>query len=550
LIRGIIFSKGRSLVRANIKIGILFLLPTVSALCLSLSLPGLDYSILAWFGLVPFLIALRCVKLLTGAFLGFIFGYFYGFGTFYWLPLTQDVSFLQFIFLIVPTFAIYYIPFGLIYSLIYPANGVWIIIAAPSLWVMIEYVRANFFFLALPWNFLGHSQYQLLHLIQISDMTGMYGITFLIVMFNQMLSHVLELFFKTESNPSNRTDKRSLPKNALVMFIVVSITLGLTYIYGQQKINLPNSNDSLKLALVQANVVPKNRMTKEQQKQHLNSYRQVSLAAAEKSPELIVWPASSLPGRINSTLIRQAVQQIARETEAYLLVGGAGVEKLKPKKEDQISYSNSEFLYAPTGRVEKKYNKIRLVPFDEYLPLQDKITWPKWITSRKFSFTRGEEYTLFEVNGAKFGTPICWENLFSDLVRRFVKAGAHFMINVTNEGYTGRTSAPYQTLAMAVFRAVENRVPFLRAATTGVSCYISPTGEIVERIQDSNGDDLFVSGILVKDVPLHSGEKTFYTKYGDVFAFVCIGVVALCLLFALYTRWQSRMESRISYERG
>ena len=231
-------------------------------------------------------------------------------------------------------------------------------------------------------------------------------------------------------------------------------------------------------------------------------------------------------------------------------MGGAGVEKRKARKKGQISFSNSEFLIAPNGRVAQKYDKIRLVPFDEYLPMEDKITWPEWITSLTFSFVRGEEYTLFEVNGAKFGTPICWENLFSDLVRRFVKAGAHFMINVTNEGYTGRTSAPYQTLAMTVFRAVENRVPFLRAATTGISCYISPNGEIVERIQDSSGDDIFVSGILVKELPLHTGKKTFYTKYGDVFAFICIGMVALCFLFALYKRWQSRTEPRRSYEHG
>jgi apolipoprotein N-acyltransferase len=99
----------------------------------------------------------------------------------------------------------------------------------------------------------------------------------------------------------------------------------------------------------------------------------------------------------------------------------------------------------------------------------------------EFSFIRGEEYTLFEVSGAKFGTPICWESMFSDLFRRFVKAGANLMVNVTNDGFTGRTAAPYQALAMTVFRAVENQVAVLRASTTGVSCYISPTGEIVRR---------------------------------------------------------------------
>ena len=113
------------------------------------------------------------------------------------------------------------------------------------------------------------------------------------------------------------------------------------------------------------------------------------------------------------------------------------------------------------------------------------------------------------------------------------------MVNVTNDGFTGRTAAPYQTLAMTVFRAVENRVVVLRASTTGVSCYISPTGEIVERIRDNNGNDIFVSGILVRDVPLYN-TKTFYARYGDIFAFAAIGVSIVALLVSIYARLRNR----------
>jgi apolipoprotein N-acyltransferase len=200
-------------------------------------------------------------------------------------------------------------------------------------------------------------------------------------------------------------------------------------------------------------------------------------------------------------------------------------------------------LIAPNGRIKKQYNKIHLVPFNEYLPLQGKIKWPRWITPLELSFIRGEEYTLFEVSDAKFGTPICWEGLFPDLFRRFVKAGANFMVNVTNDGFTGRTAAPYQTLAMTVFRAVENRVVVLRASTTGVSCFIGPDGDIVERIQDNAGNDIFVSGILIRDVPLYNA-KTFYTMHGDIFAYAAIGVVVLSLLFSLYIRWRRSSEMR------
>ena len=285
-------------------------------------------------------------------------------------------------------------------------------------------------------------------------------------------------------------------------------------------------------------------MSVAEQKEHFTAYRLLTINAAKKKPDIIIWPASSLPAELfRSKDVRQTVQQIARQANSYLLVGGAGIEKLTPRQKGQVPFSNSEFLISPKGALKKRYNKIRLVPFNEYLPLQEKIKWPRWVTNLEYSFIPGKEYTLFEVSDAKFGTPICWESMFSNVFRRFVKAGANLMVNVTNEGFTGRTSAPYQTLAASVFRAVENRVAVLRASTTGVSCFIGPNGDIVERIQDDAGNDIFVSGILVKEVPLYN-TKSFYTMHGDMFAFAAIGVVVLSLLFSLYIRWRRSSEMR------
>lgn len=124
--------------------------------------------------------------------------------------------------------------------------------------------------------------------------------------------------------------------------------------------------------------------------------------------------------------------------------------------------------------------------------------------------------------------------MFPDLFRQFVKDGANLMVSVTNEGFFGTVSAPYyQSLAINVFRAVENRVAIARAATTGVSCVIHPNGEIVERITDGNGKDVSVSGFLVRDIPLSDG-KAFYTIYGDVFVYVAIGIAVLTVLVALF----------------
>ena len=134
--------------------------------------------------------------------------------------------------------------------------------------------------------------------------------------------------------------------------------------------------------------------------------------------------------------------------------------------------------------------------------------------------------------------------MFPDLFRRFVKDGANFMVSATNEGFYGPTAGPYQTLAINVFRAVENRVAIARSATTGVSAFINPDGKIVERIQDTNGKDLFVSGFLVRDVPL-SNKKTFYTRYGDVFAYVLIGLTLLGVIASIAAHRSRGSGSRI-----
>jgi len=151
------------------------------------------------------------------------------------------------------------------------------------------------------------------------------------------------------------------------------------------------------------------------------------------------------------------------------------------------------------------------------VPLHGRIKLPHWITSLEKSFVAGDTYTLFQIGNARFGAPICWENNFPDVFRRFMLEGANFMVSVTNESVFGPTAGPHQTFAMVVFRAVENRVAVARAATTGVSAFVDPQGRVVSRVADTSGAELFVRGARVWDVPL-TQTKTFYTRYGDVFA--------------------------------
>jgi apolipoprotein N-acyltransferase len=511
--------------------GLLHALAVASALLTTLAFPSFNLGFLAWVSLAPLLFALRRARPLAGAGLGLLFGCCLASGIFYWLGLIASTT--------VPTtlvmylgFALYYSIFGLLYGLLGRLAGVWALVGAPALWVALEYARASLSFLSLPWNLLAHSQYRHLPLLQVTDLTGVYGLSFLMVMANQFSSQVAELLTDGRGPSPAPSAFRATWRIQLVM---LASALALTLSYGFYRLASPDGAGRLRVAVVQANALTRDRMSSRDQVEHLRAYGRLTREAAKERPDLVVWPSSSLPGPLESRVSSVLVRRSARETGAYLLVGGAGGDKLAPARDGLLPYSNSEFLVAPSGRVEGQYNKIRLTPFNEYVPLNGKIRWPQWITTPKDSFVAGSEYTLFQVGEARFGAPICWENTFPDMFRRFVRDGANFMVSVTNEGFLGRTSGPYQTLAMNVFRAVENRVTIARAATTGVSAFVSAKGEVVERVTDGQGRDLFVSGVVVRNVPL-SDTKTFYTVYGDVFAYAMIAVAAGLVLAALVVR--------------
>lgn len=515
----------------NVSALVIWGLTIVSGLLISLSFPPFDLGFLAWFGITPFLYVLRQKTIPDAAGIGFFFGVLFGLGTCYWIYSLEHVGPLGFI-LWQLGFGLYYLLFGTLYRTLCRRIGSWVIIGAPALWVALEYTRANLFFLSCPWSLMGHSQYQYLSVIQIADITGVYGISFILVMLNQLVSQKMEYLIRYQSS-KNRLKNPANGSQCKQHIIIGGCIIVLLFSYGWVRKATQNSTDSIRVALVQGNVLVDNGMTYEEKKAHLNVYDRLTIEAAQQKPDLIVWPATSLPAppRTNR-LVGYTVRDIARSAGAYLLVGGAGYDKVAPKRKGVLPFSNSEYLIRPSGGHAGQYNKMHLLAFNEYVPLQGIIRWPQWITTLQESFLPGEEYTLFHISDATFGSPICSENLYSDHFRRFVKKGAQFMVSATNEGFLRNTVAPYQTLAMNVFRAVENKVTVARAATTGISAFISPSGEILEKIQDENKNAISLSGVLVRDIPL-SDKKTFYTRFGDIFAFITIVLSAVFITLAL-----------------
>ena len=508
------------------QLALLVSLSLASGLLATISLPSYDLGWLAWIGLAPLLFALRQRGLLAAAALGWLFGCAFGAASFFWINVIPDLNPTRFV-LLVAVFSLYYLAFGFLYALASHAIGSWILLGGPALWVALEYARGSLSFLAYPWNFLAHSQHQFLPVIQIADLTGAYGVSFVLLMANQLASQLPDL----RAGRNWRWGAQGLALTAV---------LAATLLYGWHRLGADaQAAPHLRVALVQANVTPRNRMPVKEQMAHLAAYDRLTKEAAKEKPDLIVWPSSSLPGPISFWMIQMYVSEMAHRAGTYLLVGGAGGDKFAPAREGQLPYSNSEILISPSGKLEGQYNKIRWTPFSEQVPLQGIVSWPRWITTLERSFVPGDGYALFQVSQGRFGTPICWENEFPDLFRRFVLGGANFMVSVTNESVFGTTSGPYQTLAMNAFRAVENRVAVARAATTGVSAFIDSRGRIISRIRDAGGTDLFVPGILLWDVPL-SSEKSFYTLHGDVFAQAMAGAALLILLISGWSWWRRR----------
>ena len=512
----------------------LFALSAASALLIAAAFPPYHYDLMPWFGLAPLLYALRRTGLLAGAGLSLLAGVLFYIFTFSWAGSIVEIGVANWLLFMVVPQSLYFLVFGIFYTLISRNIGSWNIIAAPALWVALEYARSNLFFLALPWNLLAHSQYRNLPVIQIADVTGVYGISFLMVMVNQLLSQLPDsaIFRRWKSSADAVSQTNTTNWAAQIVTVVFCLIVVLSYGWNRQSESIGTGH--LRVAMVQPNLLTRDNMSHAEQAAHLDGYGQLTRSAAAAKPELIVWPASSLPAALKaSRLVRHMVIQLARETGVPLLVGGSGNEKMGANGNETPAYSNSEFLILPSGRMKGQFNKIRLLPFNEYVPLKGIVQWPEMIAAIRKDFLPGESYTIFQVSDARFGTPICWENLFPDHFRRFVKAGANFMVSTTNEGFYGPTAAPHQTLAINIFRAVENRVAIARAATTGVSAFIDPDGRIAERVQDSSGKDLFVSGFIVRDVPL-SDKKTFYTIYGDVFAYMAIGITLLSVLYSFF----------------
>lgn len=498
----------------------------VSGLLLTASFPSLGWDWAAWFALAPLLLGAAGLSKTDSFRAGYMVGLVHYLTLTYWLYHTMEtyghlpwyVS-LPVLGLFAAYLSLYPGLFAAMLALLRPTPAVGVFMA-PGLWVSLEYIRGRLF-TGFPWEAIGCSQYKALHIIQISDIFGAYGVSFLVVLGNWA---VLLIVLHVSRIPWRGVRVALRPVVGAVLTLVLA--LGLTLFYGSRRIeavdSLVSSAPAQRIAVVQGNIDQLTKWDPAFQVSTIRKYARLSMAAGKSAPELIVWPETATPFYFGHNVpLSEMVRAAIRETGADFLFGSPSFTI----GEGGMKYHNSAFLLDREGGKIGKYDKVHLVPFGEYTPLKRWLPFIGKLVEHVGDFSPGEQGGVIQWRGRGLGVQICYETIFPELSRASVRNGAQVLITLTNDAWYGNSSAPHQLFSMAVFRAVENRRAMVRAANTGISGFIDPVGRI------GTTTPLFQEAHAAWETPFLK-ETSTYTRIGDVFAWACL---ALCALLALAT---------------
>ena len=382
---------------------------------------------------------------------------------------------------------------------------------AGFLWTALEFFRTNIPIIGSSWDLSGYPAARNMALLQITSVTGIYGLCFLIAAYGSLLAYAV------------LADTRRAWKLALVVTIVlVVVALGGPYL-------IPSATPHYIAHLVQTNFPQSENYPADWLQVHsgdLDQLEQISVEAAHRVPGIIIWPEVPAPFTFTEQPFAQRAERIARDAGSYFLVG---VVDWKQDSSGKWLASNSAVLLNPVGQRIYSYNKIHLLPFGEYVPLRGWLTFAKKLTADISDFTPGSQYTIAQLPQGKFGTFICYEAIFPSEVRRFTANGAELLVTISNDGWFGRSSAPEQHMAMARVRAAENRRWLLRDTNNGYTESIDPYGRTAAQLQ------LDIRGQLDAPYDFRS-DLTPYARFGDWFAWLCIIVTVLLIGIALAKR--------------
>jgi apolipoprotein N-acyltransferase len=492
-----------------------FLLPLLSALLLYLASPGPGLAVLAWIALTPLLLFCRQTTPGRAALGGLAAGTLYHLLLVYWVTISMEtygglsplVSWPALL-LLALYMALYVALFCFLTSRVRSSGA--LLCLAPLLWVGLDLCR-GIFLTGFPWMDLGYSQYRYPLLIQAADLVGHHGITFMLVLTSALLAHFLPL------RPWSGPDK----KTAAAAAVFFALFLGYSALRLAQVKTAMATSPSLQVAVVQANIDQtlkwRDNHKIQSLERHLALTRQVR---AQQGASLVIWPETALAFYPDhDPLMAQVEEQTVRAAPFHLLTGAPHVALGKVG----YDYYNSALLLGPRQEPDI-YFKQHLVPFGEYIPLRAILPIPKPIVETLGDFSAGTSSRPLDMGSAQLGVLICIEAIYPALARRTTAQGATLLTNITNDAWFGASSAPVQHLAMAIFRSVENRRSMARAANTGISALILPSGEVLRQ------SELFTATALSAALPLLTA-TSFFTRAGFVFPFLCLAG-ALAILIA------------------
>jgi apolipoprotein N-acyltransferase len=494
----------------------------LTGVLLLLSFPNFDFAFLAWFALVPLLTAITRRPAPRSAFLiGWLSGSIFYYASCYWLTysmihygeLSRPVAYL----LIVPGAVVMGFFTGISTLVIALAIKRWnhrALLLAPFIWVAFEWVRLEV--TGQLWNAIGYSQAFLFNgsLIHVAKWGGVYAAGFLIVAFNAAITLTLS--------------KRGRTEWVLTSAVIVVIAL---LIYGSHtRPTQETATSDLYVVALQPNVPMTIVKTLDELKQLRERHFTMSLAALQSLPNdnvrrLVIWPESPMNFTYSTdTELRSQLAKFTSENHTSLLLNS-----LEPAPND--GDYNSAVLINEEGRLIAQYDKIRLMPFGEYVPLPRWMPGASLISGLVGEFTAGSNYTVMPIGVHRAGVFICIESAYPWIARRLTQQGADVLINISNDGYLGPTAVMRQHLANTIFRAVENDRTLLRVTNTGFTALIGPDGKVQEQTAGYQPD--------VRIWKLGSegaGQQTFYTKHGDIFVYLCAVLTIVTLIATFYRR--------------
>jgi apolipoprotein N-acyltransferase len=488
----------------------------LSGLLLAAAFPKWDHNYLLAVALVPLFWALKGKSRKAAFWLGLVSGLTFYAGLLYWiiyvtyvfggLPLPLSIGVL---FLLAGYLSLYRAVWALGVNW-GESRGLNLLWWAPVLWVALEFGQ-TYIISGFPWELLGTGLYRFPVFLQPADLAGVYGLSFLLVLVNAAIFLLL-------SPQRGREHRRFHQVTVLILVLAAWVGYGFYRLGVIEKLSA--ASPPLKVAVVQGNIKQGDKWKKEKVQFTLDRYGE--LTKRVQGSRLIVWPESAAPFFFLRTQdLTARVQEIAKTGGGYLLFGAPALELTAHGE----SYFNRAYLLSPEGDVVGYYDKAHLVPFGEYVPLKRLLFFVGKMVAMVGDFTEGKVGGVVTLPEGDVGPLICFESIFPDLSRAQVKNGARLLVNLTNDAWYGTTSAPYQSLAMAVLRCVETHVCMARAANTGISAFIGGDGRILWQ------SELFVPTSQALDLPWLPGGSP-YTKYGNVFAWGCVIIAGLEFILA------------------